>query len=147
MITQTMPTVIMRRDHGYKPYRLHCRFTVEAYPSQGWLESAKHQAAERFIEDMGKQGWDYIDKHGIAMTGPYSASVITGLPSAAQREKDRINAREAVFAVAAGARLLPSKREMVASLPPIAMSPEWEFDLSAVFLRKTIVMEYDENDN
>jgi len=142
IIEQTMPTVIMRRDHGYRPYRLRCRFAVEAYPTQGWLETARHEAAERFIEDMDKQGWDYMDQHGVQMSGPYSPAIITGVPSFADRE--RIKAKDAAYAVAQGARLLPQKTQMVASVTPVAFCDKWEFELSAVFLRKTVVMEYDE---
>jgi len=57
---------------------------------------------------------------------------------------ERIKAKDAAYAVAQGARLLPQKTQMVASVTPVAYCDKWEFELSAVFLRKTIVMEYDE---
>lgn len=136
------PTLLFRPDHGYKPYRLRCRFAMDAFPNRGQLETAKHTAAEQFIKDMEKQGWEYLDQHGIQMSGPYSESVITGVPSM----REQLKAKDAVYAVAQGARLLPQKRDLVASVPPLALSERWEFELAAVFLRKTIVMEYNEND-
>ena len=147
-VYQTSPTVIMPKDHGYRPYRLRCRFSIGAYPRQDWLDKAKIAAAERFVEDMAKQGWEYIDRHGVRMTGPYSPAIITGIPAFGERE--RIKASEAAYAVSQGARLLPKKQSLVASVTPVSQSDVWEFEISAVFERKTIVMEYDErqsNDN
>ena len=66
----TYANLLIRPDLGYKAYRLHCRFTICAFPTKGQLEGGKLEAGYRFIEDMDKQGYEYIDSHGVKMSGP-----------------------------------------------------------------------------
>ena len=139
----TYANLLIRPDHGYKAYRLHARFSVDARPSPAYLAKAKMVAAEKWIADMEKQGWDYLDKHGIELRGPVPAMPAPkGLPSIAQME--RIKAKDAALAVAGGARLLAKPDSWVADIPTLANSEKWDFDLAAVFVRKTLVMEYNE---
>ena len=138
-MTYSPPTLLLRSDLGKKPYRLRCRFSVDAFPRASWLEKAKHAAAEAFVQDMAKQGFEYLDQHGVTMTGPFSATPITGLPS--RRERGRFNARQALPAVLAGNPLRPPERSYAVSVPLLDESEKWEYELAAVFIHKTLFVE------
>ena len=60
-------TLLIRPDLGYKPYRLKCRFIMPKHPSVPHLMTAKVEAAELFVRDMAKQGWEYLDKHDVTL--------------------------------------------------------------------------------
>ena len=146
------PSLIFRPDRGRKGYRLRCRFAVPAFPNEHFLEKAKFVAAEQFVKDMETQGWDYLDAHGFRMTGPYGVPIKQPeLPRRSQQEQWQVKARQAQGAVQAGARLLvPPSLGGVATVPSLNEAESWEYELAGVFVRKTIVFEYDEvftNDN
>ena len=52
-----------RPDPGKKAYRLHARFEIGAYPSKRQLEKAMHYWMDRFIADMAKRGYQYLDRY------------------------------------------------------------------------------------
>lgn len=52
-----MVTGFVRTAPEWRPQILRCRFTIEANPTPARLEAARNEAAERFTEDMRKQGW------------------------------------------------------------------------------------------
>ena len=142
-MTSPYAEILIRPDRGSKAYSLHCRFSVDAFPTQGHLEQAKYVAAEKWVADMEKQGWEYLDKHGIEMHGPMASTPIgAGLPSVASQE--RLRAKDAVYPVSQGARLLAGAPGWVSTVPTLSNSEKWDYDLAAVFVRKTLVFEYNE---
>lgn len=134
-------TQILRPDRGLKAYRLHCRFTVDAHPSESYLNEAKMVAGKAFISDIAKQGWEYLDVHGITMKGPMpEPTKLVTLPSRAKQDRWQISARDALPAIAAGYRL-PQLQGVgpVSAVPSLEDAVEWQYDLSAVFVHKTIL--------
>jgi len=135
--------VIIRPERGKKAYRLRCRFRVEAHPSERWLEKAKYRAAEEFVRDMAKQGWEYLSKHGFKMTGPYPAIETVRLPKASQQPQWHIPSRDMLEAIQAGYRLNPPPDEggYAKTVPLIDETDKWEYELAGVFLREKILSE------
>ena len=59
--------------------RLRCRFVIGAHHSAEQLHSEKLKAGHRFIEDMGRQGWDWQGE--LALTGgPWTATPVANIP-------------------------------------------------------------------
>ncbi len=139
-----MPELLLRPDLGKRAYRLRCRFAVGAYPSRGFLEKAKVACAEEFVIDMAKQGWEYLDKYGFRMTGPYPVVEVINLPSRSQQERWHQPSAEIMAAVVAGARIgrIAQDGGYARPVPLVAESDRWEFELAGVFVHKTILMEY-----
>ena len=135
---------IIRPDFGSKAYRLHCRFTMPAYPRADFLAKAKFEAAELFVKDMAKQGFNYIDKHGFKMTGPYQHTVIRNLPSMHEQERWHQSSRDMLADVKAGRAPRATGPGYVSSVLDLSESELWEYDLGGVFVHKTIVVEYPE---
>ena len=140
-----MVDILLRTDLPKKAYRLRCRFTIEAYPKQEWLDRAKLKAAEMFVEDMIKQGWQYDpnkihpNSRGFKLTGPYTATPITGLPKL--NTIKRITNKEALARVSAGDPMRDTGEDWAVTLPGLFESNSWEYELSAVFIRTTILVE------
>ena len=133
--------LLFRRDLGKRPYRLRCRFQIDARPKAEWLEKAKIAAAEAFVRDLRKQGFEYMDVHGIRMTGPYAVAVIPRLPKRSQQEPWHVNAREMLPAALAGYRPpAPSGMGPVGTIPLLGHSEKWEYELAAVFIHETMLM-------
>lgn len=130
--------LIARPDLGKKAYRLRCKFRIGRHPRPAFLENAKFAAADRFIEDMAKRGFEYVDRYGFTMTGPRAAIDVIAIP-----HRVRVpSAREMMAAVRQGARFLAQDDYGVQSVPLVTESAEWEYELAAVFVHKTILMEY-----
>lgn len=139
-----MPELLLRPDLGKKAYRLRCRFSVGAFPSERSLEKAKYAAAEMFVTDMAKQGWHYLDRHGFKMTGPYPAVEVVQLPKRSQQERWHVPSADIMSAVATGTRIgrIAQDGGYAKPVPLLAESDRWEFELAAVFTHKTILTEY-----
>jgi len=137
-----MPELMLRPDLGKKAYRLRCRFSIGAFPSRDVLEKAKVACAERFVIDMAKQGWDYLDKYGFRMSGPYPPTEIVNLPSRSKQERWHQPSAEIMAAVMAGARIRAQDDGYVKAVPPVALSDYWDFELAGVFVHNTILTEY-----
>lgn len=137
MKTSAYANLLLRPDLGKKAYRLRCRFRVGAYPGARFLEKAKYAAGEQFIRDMQVRGWEYVDRYGFRMTGPYAPVEPTTIhvirpPSS----------RNMLTAVAQGARFLPTDQGSQAqAMPVLHESENWEFELAGVFVHKTILTE------
>lgn len=138
-----MPELLLRPDLGKKAYRLRCRFRIGAFPSERTLEKAKYEAAGLFVRDMAKQGWQHVEKHGFRMSGPFAAVETISLPKRSQQERWHTPSRELLPAMLAGYRVpSPSSNgSYVKSVPPIAETDSWEFELAAVFVHETILTE------
>ena len=133
-----MTELIIRPDWGKHPYRLRCRFTVDAYPNPILLERAKYQAADLFIEDMRKQDWEYVSSHGFKMTGPYPAVETVTLPKRSAQAKWHTPSKEVLQRIQAGQTVRAEGGSLVKEVPKLSESEKWEYELAGVFLRDTI---------
>lgn len=140
-----MVELLLRPDLGKKPYRLKCRFTIEANHKPEFLERVKFQVAEAFVIDMKKQGWEYDpnrippNQRGFKLTGPYPATPVTGLPTKA--EQFRFSAKRDMARVMAGDPMRLPPTSWAKSVPILGETDKWEYELSAVFIRETILVE------
>ena len=133
--------VLIRPDLGNRAYRLRCRFVVDAAPQQDYyraiwrraLEKMQHAMAERFISDMAKQGWGYLPSQSITMTGPFSETPIVSLRGIRRPHFDarRPDLRRRGDAAAS----------LVSIVPDLDKTDRWEYELAAVFVHKTLLME------
>ena len=133
--------VILRPDLGKRAYRMRCRFMIDAYPRQSWLEQAKYAAAKEFIKDMDTQGWEYLDKFGIRMSGPYPQINFPTLPKRSQQEQWNGPARNGPASHRNGRQTLSGSPGAVVVMPRLNEVERWEYELAAVFVRPTLVAE------
>ena len=138
-----LPEVLIRPDLGYKAYRLRCRFIMDAYPLSDWVTKTKFKVAEMFVADMAKQGWEYdpnklpVHERGFKLAGPFPQTPdITNI-----KVPRRYSGKQALLMVAAGNRLHDEGQDYAVTLPTIDISEKWEYELSAVFIHKTILTE------
>lgn len=139
-----MPSLelLLRPDLGKKAYRLKCRFLIGAYPSERTLEKAKFHAADLFIRDMAKQGFENVSRHGFKMSGPFAAVQVVNLPKRSQQEQWHTPSKDMIAAIHQGyTPTLPTPPSYVQTVPPVAESDDWEFELSGVFVHPTIMTE------
>ena len=135
------PQLLLRPDLGKRPYRLHCRLRIEPFPTKDRLEREKVKVAEWFVADMAKEGWEYVSKFGFTLNPkPYMAVT----PRSLSPVPRRLTAKEMLPAVMQGARFLGGPSDGVQIVEPLDATEWWEFDISAVFLRNTIVFEIPE---
>lgn len=127
----SLPELLIRPDLGKRPYRLRCRFTIDAFPKPHWLEKAKYAAAEAFVRDMAKQGFEYVDRLGVTMTGPFPTVEIA---SSLRRPREHFSARRPDFR-----RKEPGS--MATTLPALTEMPRWDYELAMVFVHKTLLVE------
>lgn len=131
------PILILKPARDKKAYRLKCRFKIEPYPRLERLHREKVRVAEMFVADMHKQGWEYVERYGFTMKGPFPmVEPVTIHPI-------RIpTARDMLPRVANGARFLDQGESSVRDVPSLDFSEYWEFSLSGVFARTEILTEY-----
>ena len=131
------PILLLRPELGRKPYRLRCRFMIEAFPSRESLDRAKIKAAELFIRAMKVREWEYVSRYGITLNPkPF-------IPIAAMN-LDRpisLTARQMLPGVIRGNKYRAPVPSGVFTPPPLQESEAWEFELSAVFTHGTILTE------
>lgn len=130
------PAVLIRPDLGKRPYRLKCRFKIEAHPDPERLRRGAASALEMFVRDMRKQGWEYDPRHPVKLDGPFPIVETVTL-----KTPHRLTSREMLAGVRQGARFLPQHETMAKPVTPLAMSEYWEFEVKAVFIRDTILTE------
>ena len=133
--------IIARPDRGKHGYRLRCRFTINRLPAERWLEQAKYAAAERFVVDMRKQGFEYLDAHGFKMTGPFVPLKIVSLPSKAQQEKWHLRSTAMLPRLMQGEKFRARQEGFATNALSLDESEEWEFELAGVFVHDTILTE------
>ena len=134
--------LLLRPDLGKKAYRLKCRFVIGAYPSEGTVEKAKYHAADLFIADMAKQGWQYVSRHGFTMKGPFPATQMIMLPKRSEQERWHTPSRELLSAAQAGYRARTgADGGYVRPVPLLSDTDAWEFELAGVFTHDTILTE------
>ena len=138
-----MTVLLFRPDLGKKAYRLKCRFVIEAFPTQDWLDKKKIETAERFVSDMKKQGWEYDpnkivpSERGFKLRGPFQATPVMVLPKAPRI----IPNHEALARVKAGDLMRDTGEDYAVTVPILSESAQWEYEISAVFIRSTILVE------
>lgn len=131
-----IPTLLLKLPRDKRAYRLKCRFKIEPYPRADRLDREKVRVAERFVDDMHKQGWEHVSQYGFTMKGPfpYVAPVTIHTPRVP-------SAREMLRGVAQGARYLDKGGTVAGAMPVLDATEWWEFELQATFTRTEILTE------
>ena len=133
--------VLVRPDRGKKAYRLRCRFRVDASPNPDFLKRAKFRAAETFVEDMRKQGWEYLNSHGFKMIGPFPAIEVVSLPPRSLQPRWHQPSQEVLQRVMAGQVVRTNGKNYASDVPALETCEKWEYELAGVFVRDTILTE------
>jgi hypothetical protein len=131
-----MTTIVIQPTREKKGYRLRCRFKTDAYPMPSRLDREKVTIAEKFVQDMHKQGWEHDVRHPFKMIGPFP--MVTPVTI---RPRRLPAAREMYEAVRNGARFLDSGEDTVRIAPRLLSSEYWEYELGGVFVRSQILTE------
>ena len=130
-------------DPGKKAYRLHARFPVPAHSGPRVLEKAKYQAADQFVVDMAKRGYQWIgessrlpvDQRGWRLTfkGAHIAAMnLTKRPRT-------LSSREMLPQIMQGAKFRAEEEPRVYNVPHHNECEFWDYDLSTIFVRDTIL--------
>lgn len=119
-----------------RPYRLRCRFKIEPYPRLDRLDKEKVRVAERFVRDMKLQGWEYDNRHGFKMSGPFPMIEPTTI-----RVPLSLSAREMLPRLVQGERFLDLGVDTAKPMPQLNSSEWWEYELAGVFIRLAILTE------
>lgn len=127
---------ITKPSLDYKPYRLRCRFKIESYPLRQRLAREKVNVAEQFVDDMHKQGWEFIDSFGMSMKGPFPM-----VQAITIRSQPVLSARTMLHSVNQGLRFLDRGRDAVRNVPSLDTEEWWEYELLGVFQRPAVLME------
>ena len=131
--------LLLRPDLGKRAYRMKCRFLIGAFPSERMLEKAKYEAADLFVRDMAKRGWQYMGEHGFTMKGPFPATETVSLQS---QGRWHIPSRELLPAASQGYGVRAAIDGGYArNVPMITETDSWEFELAGVFIHDTIMTE------
>ena len=132
-----MVELLIRPSLDKSAYRLKCRFKIEAYPQPSRLELAKVRMAERFVEDMHKQGWEYVEQFGFKMTGPFPMvePVMIHVPRVP-------SAREMMAGVLAGKPFRDNGVDYAKPVLGIDMQEYWEYEIAGTFARAQLLTEY-----
>lgn len=132
-----MTTLLLRPTLDRKAYRLRCRFKIEPYPPPYRLDREKVKVAEQFVRDMHKQGWENVGSYGFEMRGPFPMVTPTALSI-----RRMPTAREMLPRVARGERFLDDGLTPgVMTMPILAESDWWEFEIAGTFAREQIMTE------
>lgn len=133
-------------DPGKKAYRMHCRFTIGAYPGARMLEKAKYAAAEEFVAHMAKKGYQWIgessrlpvEQRGWRMEFKGAHIAPMNLP----RHPRTLSAREMLPQVMAGNKFRVKDDPPVMLVPHFSAAELWDYDISTIFVRDTILMDW-----
>jgi len=131
-----MPQFIIKPSLDHKGYRLKCRFKIEPHSPPDRIDHEKVRVAERFVEDMHKQGWEYANS-GFTMSGPFPH--ISPMTIHAPRT---LTAREMAPRVARGERFRDDGGSIAPMMPKLGLSEYWEYEIAGVFSRPAILTEY-----
>ena len=131
------PQLMLRPSRDKRTYRLKCRFKIEAYPVPERVERERVRVAEIFVTDMHKQGWEYVERFGFRMKGPFPMVE----PVTIHRQRQR-SAREMLQWVMAGNPYRDDGLDYVKPVLSLDMQEYWEFELAGVFARTEILTEY-----
>lgn len=132
------PMILLRPDRGYRPYRLKCRFEIEADHTRGQLEKARNVALNQFIADLSKQGWEYQERFLPRITGPYP----NVQPSSSLPKPQRISAKRMLPELIQGHKFRDAGELEGVQTPEPIDATEWvQYEITAVFIHKTILVD------
>ena len=131
-----LPQLAIKPSLDKRGYRLKCRFKIEPYPREERLNREKVRMAERFVEDMHKQGWEYVERFGFSMKGPFAYVLTTPIHMPYMPA-----AREMLPYVAQGGRFLDRGGTIAGVMPALDATEWWEYELKGVFFRTEILVE------
>lgn len=93
---------------------------------------------ESWIDQMALQGWEYLDKHGLEMVGgPYTVIEPTFIP----RPAKRMTNKEMLHRVSQGDPCRDVGQSYAETVLSLAEVEFWEYEVAAVFVHKTILVE------
>lgn len=134
-----------RPDLGKRPYRLKCRFQVPAGSGAAFLERAKYLAADAFIEDMARLGYEWIgESHRLPPTERGFRMVFKGAHIEIMqpiKRKRALSSREMQAAVMQGATFRTTDDPKVQTVPHHSQAEFHDWELSTIFLHDTILVE------
>lgn len=138
-----MVEALIRPTRDRKAYQLKCRFVTPAFPKTEWVEEMRVKMAEQFVDDMAKQGWVYVEKHGFTFTGPYPATEVLVLPKPGDVDRWHIPSADLLPAIKAGFNPQRSATDggYAMAVPTLQETENWEFELTGVFHREQILTE------
>ena len=129
--------IIAKPSLEKRAYRLRCRFRIEAYPQPSRLELAKVRMAERFVNDMHDQGWEYMERSGFKMAGPFPMVE----PVVIHRPRT-LSAREMLAGVLAGKPFRNEGADYAKPVLGLDVQEYWEFELAGIFAHTQLLTEY-----
>ena len=131
-------TIRTERDLGRKPYRFKCRFVIEARPTRESLKRGALKSHDLFVRDMAKQGWEYLSSEPPRLRGPFTPVI----PMTVHVRRPPTS-REMLHMVAQGApfRFRAEQETLAQTVTPLSMNESWEYELSLVFVGRTIRFE------
>ena len=131
-----MTEIIIPRDLGRRAYRLKCRFVIEAHPTRERLKQGALKTHEMFVCDMAKQGWEHLASEPPRLGGPF-----TPVAPMKVRVARPPSSQEMLYAVAQGATFRAEAETLAQNVTPLDQNDSWEYELSLVFVGKTIRFE------
>ena len=132
-----MVSLLIRPDLGKRPYRLKCRFKIEASPPAERLRRGSITALELFVRDMALQGWEYTPKYKVELAGPFPVTEPMTL-----RTVRPPSSKEMLAGVRQGERFLAKSESLAQLVVPLSENEHWEYEIRAVFIRNTILTEH-----
>ena len=132
-----MIELILPRTRPNRPFRLRCRFKTDPNPADGWLKRQAVRVAEQFVSDMHKQGWTHDTRYNFRLRGPFTPVEPTTI------HPHRIpSAREMLPGLMLGEQFRDEFPSGVSLALPLGEVGYWEYEISAVFTRPEIILEY-----
>ena len=116
---------------------MHCRFRIEQHPTKDSLDRGKVKAAEWFVEDQRKEGFEYVGRFGFILNPKPFVPVV---PVTLDTPK-HLTARQMLSGVIQGNKYRANEFAGVQTVPLLGESEYWEYDISAVFVHRTILTE------
>lgn len=130
---------LIRPDLGYKPYRMRCRVRTLAGRGPDLQGKAVLAQVESWIDQMATRGFEYNERHeGLKLVGgPYPVVETVQIP----RPKKRMSNKEMRWRVSQGDPCRDDIQSFAMTVPALGQVEFWEYEVSAVFVHKTILVE------
>ena len=132
-----MSTIVIPGSRPEKGYRLRCRFKIDPSPTERRLDIEKVRVAEQFVADMHKQGWTHDTRFDFRLRGPFTPVE----PSTIHPHRIP-SAREMLPGLMRGEQFRDEFPSGVSLALPLGEVGYWEYEISAVFTRPEIILEY-----
>ena len=132
------PLILLRKDLGRRPYKMRCRFEIEADHTRGQLEKARKVALNKFIADIGKRGWEYVERIQPRITGPYP----NVQPGSSLPKPQRVSAKRMLPEIMQGNKFRGDTRVDGIQSPEPIDATEWvQYEIEAYFVHDTILVD------